>query len=237
MDIVSGDLSSLATAKHPVHFVTEDGKLSPSAFIPFCEFGGDDSIMGRKIQAFKNISVCNSFKAKIFNDQLCYEVDLQKFRDDENIEKQLKLGFAFFMDYNEDRQVTSAEGFIPRERSYVLRIINSGQRHQAFIHLNTVGEIEFHKCLSNLYFSHSEPVQLIGEGDYNLNVVKDIAVTESYNGLPQSVRGCQNQEPFENCTSRIYFDSLMAKCGCLPFNMRLTEKVANGQIFFKIEFI
>ena len=152
---VSGDLSSLATAKHPVHFVTEDGNLSPSAFIPFCEFGGDDSIMGRKIKAFKNISVCNSFKAKIFNDQLCYEVDLQKFRDDENIEKQLKLGFAFFMDYNEDRQVTSAKGFIPRERSYVLRIINSDQRHQAFIHLNTVGEIEFHKCgmFSNLYFS------------------------------------------------------------------------------------
>ena len=82
-----------------------------------------------------------------------------------------------------------------------------------------------------------EPVQLIGEGDYNLNVVKDIAVTESYNGLPQSVRGCQNQEPFENCTSRIYFDSLMAKCGCLPFNMLLAEKVANGQIFLKIVFL
>ena len=50
------DLSSLATAKHPVHFVTDDGKLSPSAFIPFCEFGGDDSIMGRKIGAFKQTS-------------------------------------------------------------------------------------------------------------------------------------------------------------------------------------
>ena len=92
-------------------------------------------------------------------------------------------------------------------------------------------------CQNITFHFYIEPVQLIGEGDYNLNVVKDIAVTESYNGLPQSVRGCQNQEPFENCTSRIYFDSLMAKCGCLPFNMRLTEKVANGQIFFKIVFL
>ena len=73
----------MISVKHPVHIIKKDEEFSPSAFIPFCEFGGDDSIMGRKIDAFKNISVCNSFKAKIFNDQLCYEVDLQKFRNDE----------------------------------------------------------------------------------------------------------------------------------------------------------
>ena len=39
-------------------------------------------------------------------DQLCYEVDLNKYKNYDNIEQQLKLGFVFFMDYNEDRQVT-----------------------------------------------------------------------------------------------------------------------------------
>ena len=49
---VSGDFSSLATAKHPVHFVTEYGKLSPSAFIPFCEFGGNMTAMGLNTELF-----------------------------------------------------------------------------------------------------------------------------------------------------------------------------------------
>ena len=31
---------------HPVHIIDMEGNLSPSAFIPFCEFGGNMSIMG-----------------------------------------------------------------------------------------------------------------------------------------------------------------------------------------------
>ena len=49
--------------------------------------------------------VCNCFKAKLLNDQLCYEVDLNKFSTKSNIAKELRLGFNFLMDYNEDRQV------------------------------------------------------------------------------------------------------------------------------------
>ena len=63
------------------------------------------SIVGVKIDQF-DVPVCNSFQAKILNDQLCYEVDLNKFSIKDNIDNELKLGFAFLMDYNEDRQVT-----------------------------------------------------------------------------------------------------------------------------------
>ena len=48
---------------HPVHIVDENNSLSPSAFIPFCEFGGDMSALGVKIDQF-SVPVCNSFKAK-----------------------------------------------------------------------------------------------------------------------------------------------------------------------------
>ena len=61
--------------------------------------------LGTKIDQF-DVPVCNSFKAKLFNDQLCYEVDLNKFADRNNVESQLDLGFNFIKDYNEDRQVT-----------------------------------------------------------------------------------------------------------------------------------
>ena len=71
----------------------------------------------------------------------------------------------------------------------------------------------------------AEPVQLIGEGEYNLNALKEISVTDSYLGLDQDIRGCQNEEPFYNCTTRHYTKTLRDQCGCLPFSIRLTEKV------------
>ena len=64
-----------SVTNHPVHIITKDNKISTSAFIPFCEFGGNMSSMGVKINQFQ-IPVCNSFKPKILNSQNCYDVDL-----------------------------------------------------------------------------------------------------------------------------------------------------------------
>jgi len=46
------------------------------------------SAMGVKIDQF-NVPVCNAFEAKIMNDQLCYEVDLERFSDENEIENEL----------------------------------------------------------------------------------------------------------------------------------------------------
>ena len=48
-------------------------------------------------------------------------------------------------------------------------------------------------------------------------------VTESYLGLDQEERGCQNEETLDNCTSRQYYDTILEKCGCLPLNIRSSE--------------
>ena len=131
---------------HPVHIVKDDGlSLSPSAFIPFCEFGGEMSAMGVKIDQF-NVPVCNSFQEKILNDQLCYEVDLEIFKDSDNLDMQLKLGLVFIMDYNEDKQIAlensnnnkGEEG----DRSVGETIDGSTEEEKAFIYLNTIGELD-----------------------------------------------------------------------------------------------
>ena len=67
-------------SNHPVHILDEEGNFSPSSFIPFCAFGNDMKSMGREINGFDD-PVCDSFEAKIRNDQLCYEVDLEKYKD------------------------------------------------------------------------------------------------------------------------------------------------------------
>ena len=103
---------------HPVHIFDKDGTLSPTAFIPFCSFGGDMNIVGTKSEQFE-LPVCNSFKSILRNDQLCYQIDLEDFKDINNMEKQLKEGFVLIVDYNEERQLaefisirnTMEEGF------------------------------------------------------------------------------------------------------------------------------
>ena len=125
---------------HPVHIMSNDNKTSPSAFIPFCEFGGNMSSVGVKIDQF-DVPVCNSFQDKILNDQLCYEVDLNKFSNKNNIANELKLGFNFIMDYNEDRQVTFDENDEEeKEVSLASSIVESDQDLNAFIYLNSIGE-------------------------------------------------------------------------------------------------
>ena len=89
---------------HPVHIVDENYNLSPSAFIPFCEFGGNMSALGVKIEQF-SVPVCNSFKALVLNNQLCYEVDLKKHFSKESLKAGLELGLILLVDYNIDRQI------------------------------------------------------------------------------------------------------------------------------------
>ena len=64
-----------------------------------------------------------------------------------------------------------------------------------------------------------EPVVLVGEGEYNLNVLTDIKVTESYLNLDQNIRNCQNEESFDNCTTKRYLDNVQEQCGCLPIGL------------------
>ena len=137
----------LTSVRHPVHIVTKDNKISPTAFIPFCEFGGNMSAVGVTIDQF-DIPVCNSFEGKIINDQLCYEVDLNRFSNKDNIIEELKTGFAFIMDYNEDRQITFNQGSEKViDKGLVSRIDGAERDSQhAFVYLSTIGKKPLFSC-------------------------------------------------------------------------------------------
>jgi len=239
--------------------------MSQSAFIPFCDFGGNMASMGIKSDHF-SVPVCNSFQAKILNDQLCYEVDLHRFVDRNNIKSQLELGLNLILDYNEDRQVTYKSNndeiliFYDQNASNVMdfsmarTVFESDQNSHAFIYFDTIGR---HKCINvffnfllryskftQIYFSpfnlliyyllyfskFAEPVQLIGEGEYNLNAIKEIKVTDDFAGIDKDIRECQMDEPLHNCTTRQYINTLEEKCGCLPQNMIIDNK--SDKVFF-----
>ena len=98
------------------------------------------SAMGVKIDQF-DVPVCNAFKAKIMNDQLCYEVDLKTFSNKNNFGNELELGFTFLMDYNEDRQVTFDQNNKKTEFSLTKSVASSNKNQHAFVYLDTIGKL------------------------------------------------------------------------------------------------
>ena len=131
---------------HPVHiYDTNLKQLSPSSFIPFCDFGGNKDSMGVKVDQFYS-PVCSSFEARVLNDQLCYEVDPNQFtvaRDsisDSN-------GLTLFIDTNHERQYPK-NNILKGKLTYHLRlpcIFNIVMIHYAgqefMIYLNTLGRL------------------------------------------------------------------------------------------------
>ena len=212
--------------------------------IPFCDFGGNMSAMGVKIDQFDD-PVCNSFQAKIQNDQLCYEVDLHQYATEKNFNKALKSGFRFILDYNEDRVVSKVDGnqFTKKTDSGFFDKFNSdaeeNQDNHVLIYLDTIGENEdidlLCRYLTLTTLNDLEPIMFVGDSpegayEYNLDAWTVVEVTDSFLGLDQEDRGCQ-LEPLLDCTTRQYQDALLSQCGCLPLNIRLSDEVKLGHPF------
>ena len=81
----------------------------------------------------------------------------------------------------------------------------------------------------NIYL---EPIKLTGEGEYNLNELKVIEVTDSFLSMDQEDRKCQSNEPLLNCTAKNYMKELIKQCRCLPFNIRLSDQVVTSIFVF-----
>ena len=75
------------------------------------------------------------------------------------------------------------------------------------------------------FFLILEPFIFVGDGEYNINDLREIKVTKSYLGLDQDLRGCQYEESNEKCRTREHLKTLMDTCGCIPLSLRLTNKV------------
>ena len=114
-------------SSHPVHLVNENGTPSQTAFIPFCDFGGNITIMGTKIKEL-DIPVCTSFKEKFHKNQLCYEVDVNQFSSRVDPKAILKFGLSFMVDTNDNRQ-TKDHG----EETDLIKLTNIGKNTTCFL--------------------------------------------------------------------------------------------------------
>ena len=56
-------------------------------------------------------------------------------------------------------------------------------------------------------------------------------MTEMYLGLDENIRKCQNKEPYQNCTTRHYIESVTKECNCVPY--RLVNFIYSNKVRMK----
>ena len=54
----------------------------------------------------------------------------------------------------------------------------------------------------------------------SISNIKEFKATEEYLGLDEMDRKCQNREPYENCTSRLYLEAIQKECNCVPYALK-----------------
>ena len=91
------------------HISTDENSLIRTAMIPFCEFGGNMSVMGVKIDQLE-VPVCKSFRPKIVMDQLCYSVDPNEYKNLIDLKQDLSL--SLFIHFNEDRRMEDIDDLL-----------------------------------------------------------------------------------------------------------------------------
>ena len=210
-------------SNHPVHIIDSAGEISPSSFIPFCQFGVDMNLSGGKRDNF-SLPVCKIFKEKIFRDQLCYQVDLDEIYQQIDLSKRssaLSQGLTFLMDYNTERN-TMAENVKKRK-------ITKADLNHIFENLNKADEATIHIELL-------APKTLYGAGNYGLTNVKQIDVTKNFLNLPTDIQLCQNDQSFEDCLTRYFKETIIRMCDCTPYQLRdyQTSQVMNIELMYFI---
>ena len=139
---------------------------------------------------------------------MCYTVDPNEYTH--KIDLKGELSIAFFIHYNEDRQMED---------------IDDTENYNVII--ETIGKvIIIVELLLLMLLIFTEPLELSLDKKYFLNVIKEITVTDSFLSMNKNEKGCQ-EESFNECATRKYKKTVLNKCQCLPFQMIQSKKVGN----------
>ena len=86
-----------------------------------------------------SVPVCNIFREFMVDGQLCYQADVERFRDEVEKRKIVSEGLVLLLDYNEDRMVEVSGGNQNKQESSSLLAKKKGHE-DVVIYVETVGE-------------------------------------------------------------------------------------------------
>ena len=89
------------------------------------------SAMGTTIPQFE-LPVCTSFKPHVIRDRLCYQLDVNKMRENIETGRAMKTGLILALDYNRERSLSDPAGLHKLQES-------ADQYRHATIRIETLG--------------------------------------------------------------------------------------------------
>ena len=172
------NLQNVNISPQPVHIMDKTRKHSPSAFIPFCAFGGQN--IGTKIKKFSE-PVCTNFQQVIFEGRVCYKFQVDKNRH--NIRQGRKNGLKLLIDFNQDRALASnPESNNPEDHSIVKNLFHDLESDEK--------ELDPEKDIT-VHINTILPYTAVRGGIFKLSGIKQMETTADFDILDVLAKKCQ----------------------------------------------
>ena len=197
-------------SSHPVHLMTKNGWSALSAFIPFCAYQTNMLVVGEYIDGF-DFPVCNKFTPTVHRGQLCYTIDISSVLPNTETDDGKAGGLTLILDYNTERSVQPA---MNRKGT---------NENTEKIHLNLEDAPTEEDGEARIFIHTLKPFKGYGGGSFSMNALKQISPTEKFLELPDTVKGCKNNDK-QHCKMTLYLKQKVEECNCIPweFPQRVT---------------
>ena len=178
----------------PPHILNKEGKMMPSALIPFCTFNSD---MKGKFMSNIYFPVCDLFDPVVLDGKLCYQMDMAKKMPKEKTFQ--GDGLTLLLDANIDKSVVRLAERNEKNNPTALDLKEDHVETEKLVEVN-IGTLA--------------PYSAFGPGNYILSAVKQMSATEGFLAMSKKKRECE-KEKFEACQKRL-FQERIKECGCTP---------------------
>ena len=140
---------------HPVHILDDNDNISPSAFIPFCSFQGSPDLLSREFANF-SLPVCTSFKKRLLDGQLCYQIDVNTLVNETTAAGLQRGGLALLVDANAEYDLNTFRK-APEEDifdDFTEEFFEAEESEKIMIHIETISKISSLCIFTTLFFFH-----------------------------------------------------------------------------------
>lgn len=196
---------------HPVHIFDDNNHEVASALIPFCGFGTDMKIVGKTFSNF-SFPVCDSFRPTLLRGKACYKLEVNP-----NMQTKVGIegGLTLMVDQSKEKSVApSSSNKNTKEERTTIRLIEPNADDSAEIYLPTIAS-----------HTSSRP------GNFRVDSLKVMTVTESFTKLPLDIKNCVEQK-VEDCENDRLMKASLSQCGCLPWSLKDLVEVGFCKLFF-----
>ena len=198
---------------NPPHIVGHNGTLNPAAFIPFCAYQTNMTILGLKRPDLP-FTACSHFQPTLLEGQLCYQLDLAlvqtlktKVGDTHGLIMVLDQVMQGNFQPDKEQNLSQMREIVSLNEEPPTRSSRSVK-----IYLNTLARHKRH-----------------GAGRYAMAALKKMTGKDSFLNLPKDTKSCQI-EAYEKCHIRNFMKEVQKQCRCIPWALKsiFKNKVSNN---------